>query len=249
LIPLLISHLGRTRYADAWTLQQNLWTLRQEGSLQDILLLTEHEHVYTLGKSTDTNHLLASEQELAISGTDVFHVDRGGDITYHGPGQIVGYPIVDLHNYFLDIHRYLRSLEEVMIRTLAEFGIAAEREQDLTGVWVKGEKIAAIGVRVSRWVTMHGFALNVNTDLSKFDRIIPCGIFHKGVTSMQRILGNTLAAGSVQKAIVESFAEVFGCTPQWIEQSALNSKIQELHARPQREHEIPPGRASIKSQY
>jgi len=172
-----VTNIGRTRYAETWALQQELWKLRQANALQDTLLLTEHDHVYTLGKSTDDNHLLASQDELKSSGTEVFHVDRGGDITYHGPGQIVGYPIIDLNNYFLDIHRYLRSLEEVIIRTLNAFGILAVREKDMTGVWVNDEKIAAIGVKVSRWVTMHGFALNVNTDVSKFDRIIPCGHF------------------------------------------------------------------------
>jgi lipoate-protein ligase B len=233
LIPLLVSNIGRTRYADAWTLQQELWTLRQAGAIEDILLLTEHEHVYTLGKSTDDNHLLASDEELKISGTDVFHIDRGGDITYHGPGQIVGYPIIDLHNYFLDIHRYLRSLEDVIIRTLAAFGIMAGREKDMTGVWVNEEKIAAIGVKVSRWVTMHGFALNVQTDLSKFDRIIPCGIFHKGVTSMQRTLGQQVPIDSVQKTIVESFTDVFGCEPSWIEKDKLDATMISLHSRPQ----------------
>jgi lipoyl(octanoyl) transferase len=238
LIPFLVSNIGRTRYAEAWTLQQELWTRRHSGSIPDILLLTEHEHVYTLGKSTDDNHLLASEEELKISGTDVFHIDRGGDITYHGPGQIVGYPIIDLNNYFLDIHRYLRSLEEVIIHTLAAFEIVAEREKDMTGVWVDNEKIAAIGVKVSRWVTMHGFALNVNTDLSKFDRIIPCGIFHKGITSMQRKLGRDISIESVQKAIVDSFAEVFGCQPRWIEKDKLNSIILELPTRPHRKNEL-----------
>jgi lipoate-protein ligase B len=233
LIPLLVSNIGRTRYADAWTLQQELWTLRQAGAIEDILLLTEHEHVYTLGKSTDDNHLLASDEELKISGTDVFHIDRGGDITYHGPGQIVGYPIIDLHNYFLDIHRYLRSLEDVIIRTLAAFGIMAGREEDMTGVWVNEEKIAAIGVKVSRWVTMHGFALNVQTDLSRFDRIIPCGIFHKGVTSMQRTLGQQVPIDSVQKTIVESFTDVFGCEPSWIEKDKLDTTMISLHSRPQ----------------
>jgi lipoate-protein ligase B len=238
LITLLVSNIGRTRYADAWTLQQELWTLRQAGAIEDILLLTEHEHVYTLGKSTDDNHLLASDEELKISGTDVFHIDRGGDITYHGPGQIVGYPIIDLNNYFLDIHRYMRSLEEVIIKTLAEFGILAGREKDMTGVWVNEEKIAAIGVKVSRWITMHGFALNVNTDLSKFDRIIPCGIFHKGVTSMQRMLGREVAIVAVQKAIVKSFANVFGCQPGWIEKDKLYTTMAKLNTQSQREHEL-----------
>ena len=236
--PLLVCNIGRTRYTDVWKLQQELWALRHTKSIEDILLLTEHENVYTLGKSADDDHLLASEEELKISGTDVFHVDRGGDITYHGPGQIVGYPIIDLNNYFLDIHRYMRSLEEVIIRTLAAFGILAERENDLTGVWVNGEKIAAIGVKVSRWVTMHGFALNVNTDISKFDRIIPCGIFHKGVTSMQRKLGQDIPLGSVQKAIVESFASVFGCQISWIEKEKLDVILMKLKARSLKESEL-----------
>jgi lipoyl(octanoyl) transferase len=239
LIPLLVSNIGRTRYADAWTLQQEIWTLRHANTIQDILLLTEHEHVYTLGKSTDDNHLLASNEELKISGTDVFRIDRGGDITYHGPGQIVGYPIIDLNNYFLDIHRYLRSLEEVIIRTLAVFGILAGREKDMTGVWVNDEKIAAIGVKVSRWVTMHGFALNINTDLSKFDRIIPCGIFHKGVTSMQQKLGCEIPMESVQKEIIASFTEVFGCQANSLEKDTLNTIMAKLNTRPQSENEVP----------
>ena len=238
MIPLLVSDIGRTRYAQAWTLQQEIWKLRHANALQDILLLTEHEHVYTLGKSTNDNHLLASQEELKASGTDVFHIDRGGDITYHGPGQIVGYPVIDLNNYFLDIHRYLRSLEDVIIRTLAAFGIMAGREKDMTGVWVNEEKIAAIGVKVSRWVTMHGFALNVNTDLSKFDRIIPCGIFHKGVTSMQRTLGQEVPIESVQKTIVESFADVFGCEPSWISEEKLFKTMSELNDRSHRKNEL-----------
>jgi lipoyl(octanoyl) transferase len=238
LIPLLISNLGHTRYADAWKLQQEVWTLRHAKGIQDILLFTEHEHVYTLGKSTDDNHLLASERELKISGTDVFHIDRGGDITYHGPGQIVGYPIIDLNNYFLDIHRYLRSLEEVIIRTIAAYGILGQREKGMTGVWVNNEKIAAIGVKVSRWVTMHGFALNVNTDLSKFDRIIPCGIFHKGVTSMQRTMDRDVSIESVQEAIVESFAAVFECQPSWIEKDKLSSTLMEFHTCTHKENEL-----------
>jgi lipoyl(octanoyl) transferase len=216
LIPLQVSNIGRTQYGTAWLLQQRLWDLRNSGSIEDTLLLTEHEHVYTFGKSGDNNHLLASEEELKSEGIDVFYIDRGGDVTYHGPGQIVGYPIIDLNNYFRDIHRYLRNIEEVIIRTLEKFGISAEREKDLTGVWVNGEKIAAIGVKVSRWITMHGFALNVNTELEKFDRIIPCGIFHKGVTSMQKVLGKEVSLDSVRIGIVDSFANVFGSMPKWI---------------------------------
>jgi len=237
-IPLLVSHIGLTRYADAWRLQQDLWNLRQSGNLQDILLLTEHEHVYTLGKSADENHLLASDEELKRNGTEVFHIDRGGDVTYHGPGQIVGYPIIDLHNYFLDLHRYLRSLEEVLLRTLSKFGIPGTREKEMTGVWVQNEKIAAIGVKVSRWTTMHGFALNVNTDLSKFDRIIPCGIFHKGVTSMQQILGKEVTIESVRNELVTSFAEVFGCEPVYREWNTLHKTIEEYHHRSHKDDEL-----------
>jgi lipoyl(octanoyl) transferase len=228
LIPLLVSDIKRTKYADAWMLQQRILALRQSAALEDILLLTEHEHVYTLGKGSDDNHLLASEEELKAEGTDVFHIDRGGDVTYHGPGQIVGYPILDLNNYFLDVHRYLRSIEEVIIQTLVKFGISASREKEMTGVWVQGEKIAAIGVKVSRWVTMHGFALNVNSDLVKFNRIIPCGIFHKGVTSMQRIVGQEVPFLSVQKSLADSFADVFGCQHHWIDKEDLNTMILNL---------------------
>jgi lipoate-protein ligase B len=178
---LFVSKLGRTRYADAWDLQRRLFDLRHDGLIDDVLLFTEHEHVYTIGKGGDANHLLASEEELLADGTEVFRIDRGGDITYHGPGQVVGYPIIDLNRYGPDIHRYLRSLEEAIILTLEQFGIEGGREEGMTGVWVGGEKIAAIGVKVSKWITMHGFALNVNTDLGKFERIIPCGIFHKEI--------------------------------------------------------------------
>lgn len=222
---LLISNIERSRYADAWTLQQRLWELRYSGAIEDILLLTEHEHVYTFGKSSNENHLLASDEELKSTGTDVFHIDRGGDVTYHGPGQIVGYPILDLHNYSLDIHHYLRSIEEVLIRVLEQFGIKALREEGMTGVWVDSEKIAALGVKVSRWVTMHGFALNVNTDLKRFDRIIPCGIFHKGVISMQKVLGEKIELDIVNLKIAECFADVFGCRPEWITPRELNSKM------------------------
>jgi lipoyl(octanoyl) transferase len=213
LIQLLVAHIGRTRYADAWKLQQKVWEMRRVKKIGDILLLTEHEHVYTIGKSGDDNHLLASKEELLVDGVDVHHIDRGGDITYHGPGQIVGYPILDLNNFQPDIHLYLRNLEEVLLQTLTEFGIRGTREEGFTGVWVDGEKIAAIGVKVSRWVTMHGFALNVNTDLEKFGRIIPCGIFHKGVTSMKTLLGRELPLMDVEKTIARKFAQIYGCIP------------------------------------
>lgn len=206
---LIVVELGRTRYAEAWELQRRVFQARQEGRIGDTLLLTEHEHVYTLGKGADENHLLAKDEELSLRGVEVFRIDRGGDITYHGPGQLVGYPILDLTGHYQDIHRYLREMESVIIDTLAEYGVEGGREPEFTGVWSGGEKVAAIGVKVSRWVTMHGFALNVSTDLSYFDRIIPCGIFHKGVTSLQNILGRECVLSDVQARLVRHFSERF----------------------------------------
>ncbi len=206
---LLVVDLGRTKYADAWELQRRIFSARLEKRIGDILLFTEHEPVFTLGKGADENHLLANESELNENKIDMFRIDRGGDVTFHGPGQIVGYPIIDLNQHYLDIHRYLREIEEVIIRSLDEYGIAAGREKEFTGVWVKGEKIGALGVKVSRWITMHGFALNVNTDLSFFDRIIPCGIFHKGVTSLQQILGRNIDLHDVREKLVKHFATLF----------------------------------------
>ena len=184
--------------------------------------------MYTIGKGGDENHVLASDQELAELGAEVVRIDRGGDVTYHGPGQIVGYPILDLTAYGSDIHRYLRALEEVIILTLEDFDIKASREEGMTGVWVNGEKIGAIGVKVSRWVTMHGFALNVSTDLSRFDRIIPCGIFHKGVTSMERLLGHPVAAADVARRLSEIMCAVFGATPVHIAPETINARIAHL---------------------
>jgi lipoyl(octanoyl) transferase len=226
-----VSNIGRTRYAEAWQLQQRLWDIRRAGKIADTLLYTEHEHVYTIGKGGDSDHLLASGNELRETGVDFFQIDRGGDVTYHGPGQIVGYPILDLNNYFLDLHRYLRSLEETIILALRTFGIEGTREEGFTGVWVRGDKIAAIGVKVSRWVTMHGFALNVNTDLSKFARIIPCGIFHKGVTSMQAILGRSVDLQQVQHELTAAFASVFECGTQEMKQADLMVHLSALEAQ------------------
>ncbi len=209
--PIGVVPLGRTEYATAWELQKRLAALRRAGKVPDLLLLTEHEHVYTIGTSGEEDHLLAGPEELRLSGARVYQTDRGGDITYHGPGQLVGYPILDLNGYYLDLHRYLRDLEEVLIRTLAQYGIEGTRDSDFTGVWVGPNKIAALGVKVTRWVTMHGFALNVSTDVSYFDRIIPCGIFHKGVTSMEELLGgNPISLDEVSKAVAEHFGAVFG---------------------------------------
>lgn len=178
-------------------------------SSNDVLLFVEHPHVYTLGKSGDSNHLLKGMAGLDDIEAEYIEIDRGGDITYHGPGQIVGYPILDLDRHFTDIHKYLRLLEEVMIRTCAEFGIEAGRIEGLTGVWVENKKVCAMGIRCSRWVTMHGFALNVNTDLSYFHHIVPCGITDKEVTSLEEILGRKVKEEEVKHYLVNHFQNVF----------------------------------------
>ncbi|MFQ5650434.1 MAG: lipoyl(octanoyl) transferase LipB [bacterium] len=197
-------------YQDAWNLQKRLHQDLVRGTGTDTLILTEHPHTYTIGKSGQESNLVTDEKRLNESGIQVYRIDRGGDITYHGPGQIVGYPILDLHNYYLDVHRFLRDLEEVIIRTLAEYDISAGRVEGLTGVWVAEEKIAAIGVKVSRWVTMHGFALNVSTNLTYFGHIVPCGIVDKPVTSMHKLLSRQPSFIEVRSKIAENFSQVFG---------------------------------------
>tara|TARA_Y100001970_G_C13804484_1_gene636736 strand:- start:106 stop:663 length:558 start_codon:yes stop_codon:yes gene_type:complete len=173
--------------------------------IDDFLILVEHNPVYTLGKNADTNHLLQG-RDLSV---DVFNVERGGDITFHGPGQLVGYPILDLTNYKKSVSWYMRSLEQLTIDVLGEFGIKANRIKGLTGVWVGDEKIAAQGVQLSRWVTMHGFSLNVNPDLSFYDGIIPCGIFDYGVTSLERLLGSTQKMKKVKSLVIDKFNQIF----------------------------------------
>lgn len=200
---------GFLDYQKAWDLQKRLHQARLTGETEDTLVLTEHPHTYTIGKSGRDENLVMEESTLIKQGIKIYRIDRGGDITYHGPGQIVGYPIFDLHNYSLDVHRFLRDLEEVIIQTLAEFDIGAVRIKGLTGVWVDGAKVAAIGIKVSRWITMHGFALNVNTDLSYFGNIIPCGLPDKPVTSMEKLLGRKLNYSKVQDQISNKFSNVF----------------------------------------
>jgi len=223
--------MGRSEYSYAWKLQNSLFEYRSLGRIDDVLLLTEHDHVYTSGKSGNGNHLLADPARLERLKAKVFEVDRGGDITYHGPGQLVGYPILDLGGYYRDLHRYLRDIEEVIIRSLSSFGIQGSRDNQFTGVWVATDKIAAIGVKASRWITMHGFALNVNTDLSYFDHIIPCGIFHKGVTSMKRILGADISMEDVQSAVVQNFELVFKVDSS---RASLADLLRMEHSRTQR---------------
>lgn len=175
----------------------------------DALLFVEHPHVYTLGKSGAEENMLRSMAELMNLDAEFVKIDRGGDITYHGPGQVVGYPILDLDRHFTDIHKYLRFLEEVLIRVCADYGFKAERIDGLTGVWIGEEKIAALGIRCSRWVTMHGFALNVNTNLDYFQNIVPCGIQDKAVTSLQKLTGKELDLKEVKERIVFHFEKVF----------------------------------------
>jgi len=206
-----VRRLGRIAYGDALALQRSLVEDRRAGRIPDTLLLVEHPHVLTLGVRGDggRSHILASPDTLAARGVDVYETGRGGDITYHGTGQIVGYPILDLKPDRCDVHRYLRDLEEVLIRTAADYGIQAQRVEGLTGVWVGREKLAAIGVRIARWITSHGFAFNVTTDLEYFNLIVPCGITDRGVTSLARLLGRTVELADVQDRILDHFANIF----------------------------------------
>lgn len=197
--------LGRMNYQAAWDFQKDLQQEVISGTAKDTLILVEHEPVYTFGKNADENHLL----QHSPGDAKVYHIERGGDVTYHGPGQLVGYPILNLNHYKKSVHWYMRSLETLLIDTLNEFGISGGTKDGLTGVWVDDEKIAALGVRISHWVTMHGFALNVNTELKYFDSIIPCGIFEYGVTSMNEFLGVEIDMKSVKSALVKNFNRVF----------------------------------------
>ena len=202
---ILVQNIGRKSYKAVWDLQKEMQQQRIKGDIEDTLILVEHDPVYTLGKNANEDHLLQSRDQ----SVDVFNIERGGDITFHGPGQLVVYPILDLSNYKKSVSWYMRTLEQVLIDTLIEFKIIAPRNDGLTGVWVGDEKIAALGVRISRWVTMHGFALNVNPDLSFYDGIIPCGIFDHGVTSMEQLLGETQNNDNVKNMVIEKFNKYF----------------------------------------
>ena len=209
--PLAVRRLGRLPYAEALALQRSLVEDRRAGRIPDTLLLVEHPHVLTLGVRGDggRSHILATNEALAARGIEVHETGRGGDITYHGPGQLVGYPIINLNPDRRDVHRYVRDLETVLIRTAADYGITAGRIEGLTGVWVGNEKLAAIGVRIARWITSHGFALNVTTDLALFDLIVPCGIAGRGVTSLGRLLDRPVETAEVENRVIEHFANVF----------------------------------------
>jgi lipoyl(octanoyl) transferase len=210
-----VHRLGVVAYAEGLALQQRLVEQRKAGAIADQLLLLEHPPVITLGVKvrTDRSNILASPSALQSAGVETFEAGRGGDVTYHGPGQLVGYPIVDLRPDRCDVHRYVRDLEQVMIAAVAEFGVQAERVAGLTGAWVSDQKLAAIGVRISRWVTSHGFALNVSPDLSHFNFIVPCGITGRGVTSLSRLLHRDVRIRDAEDAVVRAFSAVFDCDP------------------------------------
>ncbi len=198
-------NLGKRSYGEVWNLQKKMQIKRMAGEIDDLLILVEHDPVYTLGKNADVNHLLQSRDRTI----EVFNVERGGDITFHGPGQLVGYPIIDLANYKKSVSWYMHSLEQLTIEVLSEFEISAKRVKGLTGVWVGDKKIAAQGVRLTRWVTMHGFSINVNTDLSYYNGIIPCGIFDRGVTSMEELLGSTQKMEKIRTLVINKFNQIF----------------------------------------
>lgn len=222
-----LKDLGNKDYKETWDFQEEVFAKvvdqkkqkRENSNIEtsNYFLFVEHPHVYTLGKSGDVSNLLLNEKQLQEKGATFYKINRGGDITYHGPGQIVGYPILDLENFFTDIHKYLRLLEETIILTLAEYGLKGTRSEGETGVWLDvgtpfARKICAMGVRASRWVTMHGFALNVNADLGYFDNIIPCGIRGKGVTSLHVELGKEVDEEEVKQKILKHFTNLFEAT-------------------------------------
>jgi lipoyl(octanoyl) transferase len=210
--PLLIVDLGLIRYPDAWALQERLVAARKTNAIEDVLLFCEHPHVITLGRNANRSHLLVSENVLRQKNVELHPTNRGGDITYHGPGQIVGYPILNLDKIKRDVGWYVRNLEEAMIRASADFGVAAYRVPGKTGIWVQTapseEKLAAIGVHISRWVTSHGFAYNVSTDLRYFDLIIPCGIADRKATSVEKLLQRTVSLAEVKPRLADHLADL-----------------------------------------
>jgi lipoyl(octanoyl) transferase len=222
--------LGLIGYAEAYALQTRVVAARKAGAIEDVLLLCEHPHVITLGRSGKRENLLASEHVLRQKGVEFHASDRGGDITYHGPGQIVGYPILNLGAIRRDVVWYVRTLEEAMIRATAEFGICAERITGKTGIWVRSgnteEKLAAIGVHISRWVTSHGFAYNVSTDLRNFDLIVPCGIADRKATSLEKLLGRNIEEKEVAPRIAQHLGELLGLEMKEVSRKELLEKLE-----------------------
>jgi lipoyl(octanoyl) transferase len=217
-----VEQLGRVDYTEGLRLQRELVAQRKAGAIPDTLLLLEHPHVYTLGRNAKREHLLVSDEQLRALGAQVFETDRGGDITYHGPGQLVGYPIFDLAKHRRDIAWFMRSLEEVFIGVARDFGIEAGRLAGAPGVWVGNDKLVALGVHVSRWVTSHGFAFNVSTDLRYFDWIVPCGLRGKGVTSLEKLRGQRVSMDAAIERVIEHFGRVFASDME-IEKSKVES--------------------------
>jgi lipoyl(octanoyl) transferase len=234
--PLLTSNLGFITWADAYAIQQRLVAARKAGAIDDVFLLCEHPHVITLGRNASQKNLLASENVLRQKGVELHQTNRGGDITYHGPGQIVGYPILNLDRIRRDVHWYVRTLEEAMIRASADFGITAYRIPGKTGIWVRPpgnipeEKLAAIGVHMSRWVTSHGFAYNVATDLRFFDLIIPCGIADRKATSLEKLLRRNISLDEAEPRLIHHLAELFSLTPQQISAQELVAHLEKYES-------------------
>lgn len=219
--------LGITEYPQALDLQLRICELKKRGFREDVLVLLEHPPTITLGRNGDWHHLLVPDETLKSRGVMRIAVDRGGDITFHGPGQLVGYPILELERAERDVHRLMRNLEQSLIQTLAAYGIGASREKGLTGVWTSAGKIAAMGVHISRWITRHGIALNVNTDLTYYDLIVPCGITGKAVTSMRTILNHSVDLRDVAERFAAEFGMVFNRRITWLSALTLDQKLQE----------------------
>lgn len=233
--PLLTIDLGLISYSDAFVLQERIVAARKLDAIDDVLLFCTHPHVITLGRNGNRANLLVSEHVLRQKGVELHETNRGGDITYHGPGQIVGYPILNLDRIRRDVHWYVRSLEESMIRATADFGISAFPVTGKTGIWVKSvhgdreEKLAAIGVHLSRWITSHGFAYNVATDLRYFDLIVPCGIADRKATSLEKLLSRSIVPDEVQPHLIQHFSDIFSFTPQTTSREALISLLAGVH--------------------
>ncbi|HUN60706.1 MAG TPA: lipoyl(octanoyl) transferase LipB [Candidatus Sulfotelmatobacter sp.] len=227
--PLLITDLGLISYIDAYALQQRLVAARKANAVDDVLLFCEHPHVITLGRNASRTNLLASEHVLRQKNVELQTTNRGGDVTYHGPGQIVGYPILNLERIKRDVGWYVRTLEEAMIRASADFGVTAYRVPGKTGIWVDAtpseEKLAAIGVHISRWVTSHGFAYNVSTDLRYFDLIIPCGIADRKATSLEKLLQRAITLAEVKPRLTHHLAELLSRDPQLATREQLDSQL------------------------
>ena len=243
-----VVNLGLMPYGPACALQTRIVEARKAGAIPDVLLLCEHPHVITLGRNGKREHLRAGERLLAQMNVTFQATDRGGDITYHGPGQIVGYPILDLAQHRRDVRWYVNQLEEVMIRASVDFGVNTHRVADRHGIWVDApsgeEKLAALGVHLSRWVTSHGFAYNVATDLRYFDLIVPCGIAGKRATSLERVLGCAVSSEEVTPKLLSHFGEVFGCKMIVVPRSALEEKLADHAAVAQRLHQNSAERAA-----